>query len=566
MTKIASDKQYSAKGDDYCAPDIFWCSKCKVPIIHQNNSLSKQTCPSCNSLIKYISSDIRPVFPEERLLAEILLGIPFEWCKKSVWASNNRYYVDGKSVSFGLKKYRDASLKNVRDALAHYQPQNTYVTFNEQIARFVDANSQRLNWLEYEAFDFIQSTAKPYAREQVVVSFSGGKDSTVTADLVIRALGDPGIVHVFGNTTLEFPLTLDYVDKFRRDHPMTIFKTAVNKDQDFYQVCKDIGPPARMLRWCCSMFKTGPITRVFNNLYPNKDILTFYGIRKCESVSRSRYNRVESSADAVKIHKQKVASPIFHWLDIDIWLYLLGKNVDFNDAYRLGYDRVGCWCCPNNSARASLLAQIYMPEQAEKWREFLIGFAQRIGKPDAEEYVDTGAWKARQGGNGLEAAQDIKIRFSNCTTEEHANVYQLNKPMTDAFLELFIPFGRLAPELGRKLINETIVVDVRANVPVLSIQPFGNDNNEYTVKVKTMNVADHAALQRMVGYQIRKYNACRQCLKCESLCKFGAISIVKGVYHICGIKCKRCKMCVTDKYLAGGCLMQKYLKTKEAKE
>ena len=39
-----------------------------------------------------------------------------------------------------------------------------------------------------------------------------------------------------------------------------------------------------MLRWCCSMFKTGPITRVLNNLYKDKQVLTFYGIRKCESV------------------------------------------------------------------------------------------------------------------------------------------------------------------------------------------------------------------------------------------------------------------------------------------
>ena len=32
-----------------------------------------------------------------------------------------------------------------------------------------------------------------------------------------------------------------------------------------------------------------------------------------------------------------------------------------------------------------------------------------------------------------------------------------------------------------------------------------------------MNVADHDDLQRMVGYQIRKFNACRKCLKCESI-------------------------------------------------
>jgi phosphoadenosine phosphosulfate reductase len=396
----------------------------------------------------------------------------------------------------------------------------------------------------------------------VVVSFSGGKDSTVTADLTVRALSDPSLVHIFGNTTLEFPMTMDYARRFRSNNPKAIFKTAENKEQDFYKVCDDIGPPARMLRWCCSMFKTGPITRTLNRLYGDKNILTFYGIRKCESLSRSRYNRVEDNADAVKIQKQKVASPIFLWKDADVWLYILSERIDFNDAYRLGYDRVGCWCCPNNNERAQFLSKMYMPEDFKKWRGFLVDFAKRIGKPDSEEYVDSGAWKARQGGNGVTASRDIKIRFTNCTTEENAKVYQLNKPIDKSFIELFVPFGRIAPELGRKLINETIVVDIITNIPILSIQPFPQGGYDYAVKIKTMNVAKHEDLQRMVGYQIKKYNACRKCLKCESLCKHRAISIIGDTYHVSNERCKRCKICVTAKYLEGGCLMDKYLKTK----
>jgi phosphoadenosine phosphosulfate reductase len=293
-----------------------------------------------------------------------------------------------------------------------------------------------LSELTDEAYRFIQETALEYQHENVIISFSGGKDSTVVADLVVRALSDPSIVHIFGNTTLEFPSTIKYTDRYRKDNPKAIFKTAVNKEQDFYAVCDDIGPPARMLRWCCSMFKTGPITRVLNRLHGDEAILTFYGIRKCESLSRSRYNRVEDNAESVKIQKQKVASPIFLWKDLDVWLYILGERIDFNDAYHLGYDRVGCWCCPNNNLRAQFLSKIYMPEQSERWRNFLVDFAKRIGKPDAEEYIDTGAWKARQGGNGLIAAQDIKIRYTNCTTEDNTKIYQLNKPISPHLISL----------------------------------------------------------------------------------------------------------------------------------
>jgi phosphoadenosine phosphosulfate reductase len=401
-----------------------------------------------------------------------------------------------------------------------------------------------------------------YPPENIVISFSGGKDSTVVADLTVRALSNPSLVHIFGDTTLEFPMTLEYAKRYRFDNSKAIFKTAQNRDQDFYKVCEDIGPPARMMRWCCTMFKTGPITRVLNSLYNNQNILTFYGIRKSESVSRSKYNRVEDNAEAIKIQKQKVASPIFYWRDIDIWLYILGENIDFNDAYRLGYDRVGCWCCPNNNERAQYLSSIYMPVQSSKWREYLISFAQSIGKPDAEIYIDTGKWKARQGGNGLVAANDVKIKYSNCTVEENAKIYQLNKQFDDSFLDLFTPFGIVSKELGKKLINETIVLDIRTKTPIISITPYTQDGFEYSVKIKTMNISKHEELQRMVAYQVKKFNACRKCLKCESLCKFGAISISGDEYRINEKKCTRCKMCVSAKYLEGGCLMDKFLRTK----
>lgn len=543
--------------------EVYWCPHCMVPLIKSQNSADKNICPLCHQDVSYCCADIRPVFPQERLLIEIMLEKPLAYLKASVWAADNRYYIDGKPITVSFGAYQKKTPDKLYNLLEKYTPQNDCSFFEQQMQQFVEANTTRLNYIKDEAFEFIKATAKTYQNECIVLSFSGGKDSTVTADLAVRALSDPSLVHIFGNTTLEFPLTTDYIQRFHKNNPKSILKTAINKEQNFYNVCEDIGPPARMLRWCCSMFKTGPITRVLNSLYPNRNILTFYGIRKCESVSRSKYNRVEDNAESVKIQKQKVASPIFFWKDIDIWLYILGEDIDFNDAYRLGYDRVGCWCCPNNNARAQFLSRIYMPEQSEKWRDFLISFARRIGKPDAEEYVDSGKWKARQGGNGVAAAEDIKIRFTNCTTEDHAKVYELTKPMDDSLIGMFVPFGKIAPELGRKLISETIIVDIKTNIPVLSIQPFAQDGYGYSVKVKTMNVAKHEDLQRMVGYQIRKFNACRKCLKCESLCRAGAISITNDAYVINPDKCKRCKMCVTAKYLDCGCMMVKYLKTKE---
>lgn len=543
--------------------EIFWCERCKTPIIQTSTQADKGTCPICKGKTKYMSADIRPVFPEERLLLELLLQKkPHEYIEESVWASNNRYYVNGKSIAIPNGLYNAVDTDEIINLLNKNKYKNSYEHFDKHMATFVMANQDRLNYLIDEAHSFIRNAALKFPEERIVVSFSGGKDSTVTADLAVKALSNPSLVHIFGNTTLEFPSTIEYAHRFRDAHPDAIFQIAKNDEQDFYDVCDDIGPPARMMRWCCSMFKTGPITRVINSLYRSQQILTFYGIRKSESVSRSKYNRIEDSADAVKIQQQTVASPIFFWKDIDIWLYLIAENVDFNDAYRLGYDRVGCWCCPNNNQRAQFLSRIYMPEQSKKWRDFLVGFAKRIGKPDPEVYVDTGKWKARQGGNGLASANDVKIKFTNCTAEEHAKIYRLVRPFDDELVGMFVPFGRVAPELGKKILHEVIVLDHRTNVPILSLQPFNQDGYDYAVKVRTMNVADHDDLQRMVGYQIRKFNACRKCLKCESLCRVGAITINNFGYYIDPQKCVHCKTCMTAKYLDGGCMMDKYLRTK----
>lgn len=543
--------------------EIYWCDICKTPVVQTSTQSDKGICPICKRQTKYLASDLRPVFPEERLLVELLLKKnPNEFLEKSVWASNNRYYVEGQAIPISNGLYQSVDTDKIEKLLQQNKSENSYEYFDKYMATFVMANQDRLNFLIDEAHSFIRNAALKFPDERIVVSFSGGKDSTVTADLAVKALSNPSLVHIFGDTTLEFPSTIEYAHRFRDAHPDAIFQIAKNDEQNFYDVCEDIGPPARMMRWCCSMFKTGPITRVINSLYRSQQILTFYGIRKSESVSRSKYNRIEDSADAVKIQQQTVASPIFFWKDIDIWLYLIAEDVDFNDAYRLGYDRVGCWCCPNNNQRAQFLSKIYMPEQSKKWREFLIGFAKKIGKPDPETYVDSGKWKARQGGNGLASANDVKIRFTNCTAEDHAKIYRLVRAFDDELVGMFVPFGRVAPELGKKLLREVIVLDHRTNVPILSLQPFNQDGYEYAVKVRTMNVADHDELQRMVGYQIRKFNACRKCLKCESLCRVGAITINNFGYYIDPQKCVHCKTCMTAKYLDGGCMMDKYLRTK----
>ena len=274
------NKEIFSKKCDVCgstalekAPfDVYWCDECKTPVIKQANAPDREMCSLCGGKTHYLCSDLRPVFPEERLLIELLLGVPLKFMDRSVWALNNRYYIDGKPKALPIKKFADADIPELITGLEQYRQKNNYDSFNRSIERFKEANKDRFIDIKTEAIDFINKTAEDYSESSIVISFSGGKDSTVVADLVVRALSNPSLVHIFGDTTLEFPLTYEYEKRFRKQNPKAIIKVAKNKEQNFYQVCEDIGPPARMMRWCCSMFKTGPITRVINNLFKDTQI------------------------------------------------------------------------------------------------------------------------------------------------------------------------------------------------------------------------------------------------------------------------------------------------------
>ncbi len=537
---------------------IFWCKKCKIPTYEEQ-------CPICGGKGKKLATDIRPVFPEERLLIEIVLGEPFCLKDAFVWnGTGNHYYADGKKVPFSVKDLKNRDAEEIRKQYEKYASRNSYETFEQNIKRFVLANKERYEKITEEAKAFIREASKEYSPMDMFVSFSGGKDSTVTADLVTRALSNPQIMHIFGDTTLEFPYTYGYVERFKKQHPKTPLMPARNKEKDFEELCQLVGPPSRVMRWCCTVFKTGTIQKKIKSLYRDKSrILTFYGIRRSESLSRSKYER---ESESPKITKQHIVSPIIDWMDFDVWLYLLTTGIDFNDAYRLGYARVGCWCCPNNSGWSEFLSKIHMPEQSKHFRNMLLDFARKVGKEDAEVYVDDGFWKARQGGNGLEYAQKSVVEFKPCATEENAFNYELQKPITEDFYELFKPFGYLNFDMGNARLGEVYVLNKKGEILLKLQGRLGSRNLKVTiVNHKIAGASDLKTAEERVKCQITKYQMCMGCLACESVCRFNALSVKDRKdgsveYRISDEKCMRCGECVN--HFIAGCYMRKVLSIK----
>ena len=229
--------------------EIYWCDNCRIPIINFSTAADKGTCPHCKGKTRYLASDLRPVFPEERLLLALLLDKePDIYMMRSVWAVGSRYYIDGKSLTIPIKTFEEADTNAIAKKLSESSDLINYDAFNDYVWKFAAANQHHLAYLKDEAFSFVRQAAERFREENIVISFSGGKDSTTTADIVTKALSNPSLVHIFGNTTLEFPATVEYANRYRDNHPLAIFMVAKNEEQVFYDVCEDIGPPARMIR------------------------------------------------------------------------------------------------------------------------------------------------------------------------------------------------------------------------------------------------------------------------------------------------------------------------------
>ncbi|NBJ99207.1 phosphoadenosine phosphosulfate reductase [bacterium 1xD8-48] len=544
---------------------IYWCDKCNIPVFDN-------ICPVCGTEGKYISTDLRPVFPEENALISVILeNSPDRYQAASVWYGNGTYIIDGKKVKLSVTKINKMPIEDIRQIKKKYElfaEKIDYTFFNKFAERFIQANVDRYNYITEEAVHFVQQYTDKYTVEDMMVSFSGGKDSTVTSHIVNRALGTNKVLHVFGDTTLEFPYTLEYKKRFSKNAESQGVKilTAKNREKSFEKLCKIVGPPSRVMRWCCTVFKTGAIQKTISSAFKDKNnILSFQGIRHSESVNRSKYER---ESESPKILKQTVVSPIIDWIDYDVWLYILTTRIDFNYAYRLGWTRVGCWCCPNNGGWSEFLSKVHMYEQYIQWHELLVNFAKQIGKPDPETYVNDGGWKARQGGNGLAAAQTSVVSFEPCATDERAFNYDLQRPITDELYELFKPFGYINKELGSKRLGEVYVMDKAGKVVLILQGRIGT--TKLKVIIKDIHIAKARTLsvaEGKVQCQLTKYQMCLGCKACESVCRFDAISVRDGrtgevSYSIDSDKCKRCTECVG--HFDAGCYMKKVLRIKRA--
>lgn len=201
--------------------------------------------------------------------------------------------------------------------------------------------------------EYLQPHTAPW-----IIGFSGGKDSTLLAQLVFEMLlalpprARTRAVHVVANDTLvESPIIARHLDiVLRRIEqsvaalrvPVTVAKTVPDLQQTFWVnlIGRGYPSPSRMFRWCTDRMKIAPTARyVREQVDAAGEVIMLLGVRAAESAQRAvSVYRYRNAGGRLNPHNSlagcMIYKPIVALETDEVWQILLQSPPPWGGSHR----------------------------------------------------------------------------------------------------------------------------------------------------------------------------------------------------------------------------------------
>jgi len=214
----------------------------------------------------------------------------------------------------------------------------------------------------FEAEDLVRQGIKRHGNH-IGVACSFGKDSMVVLHMALKV--KPDIKVFFNNTGIEFPETIKFKEKLKKEWNLNLIEMRPYKGMTFWKCVEKYGLPEfrggkskNRTPKCCYYLKEKPAITAYGK---EGIVAIFTGIMASESRNRhlliQRYDKSVDLKDDVKFCGQRYFArtwniwkyhPIAYWSEEDVWNYIEEHDIPVNPVYTKWngiYNRLGCLPC-----------------------------------------------------------------------------------------------------------------------------------------------------------------------------------------------------------------------------
>lgn len=219
---------------------------------------------------------------------------------------------------------------------------------------------------------------RPSQADHIIVSTSGGKDSSVLLQYAVENFPKHKIRAVHSIIDIDWDETLPMVKKQCKffgvplDLVQAVDKTGKKKgfiDQLTSKRIdrktgkeKEYSFPDMANRWCTSILKTGPIDKYARKLKGN--VLVLIGERREESSNRAKLEAWRPDPkNSLKNGQRNIVkfSPILDYTAKEVWDIIGRKNIPVHPCYTLGVSRASCAVCIFSNKKEIAIAAQHAP-------------------------------------------------------------------------------------------------------------------------------------------------------------------------------------------------------------